>query len=35
MFLVPGLNPDEQLVAEERLFPPMPDAPGLPNGAKE
>jgi len=32
---VPGLNPDEQLVAEERLFPPMPDAPGIPNGAKE
>lgn len=32
---VPGLNPDEQLVAEERLFPPMPDAPGIPNGAKD
>ena len=31
---VPGLNED-QLVDEQRLFPPMPEAPGVTNGVKD
>jgi len=31
---VPGLNED-QLVDEQRLFPPMPEAPGVANGVKD
>ena len=35
-FVVPGLNED-QLVDEQRLFPPMPEAPtaGVTNGVKD
>ena len=34
LFSVPGLNED-QLVDEQRLFPPMPEAPGVTNGVKD
>jgi len=35
MILVPGLDQDPGMADEQRLFPTMPEAPGVSNGVKE